>query len=68
VTSAEELAEANTRLAASQAELRALIGAMSDTIIVFDAEGVYRKVFETGRVLGLALAALTTHTRAGLSA
>jgi two-component system sensor histidine kinase/response regulator len=47
LTAAAELAEANARLVASEAELRALIGALSDVSLVIDADGVYRKVFET---------------------
>ena len=43
----EQLLASNTRLAASEAELRALISSMSDVVIVFDANGGYKAVFET---------------------
>ena len=42
-----ELTAENARLAATESELRALIAASNDVVLVFDADGIYRKVFET---------------------
>ncbi|HEU4564878.1 MAG TPA: PAS domain S-box protein [Gemmatimonadaceae bacterium] len=46
--SAHDAAVAAHGASESEAELRALIGAMPDVILVLDGEGRYRKVLETG--------------------